>query len=263
MENATKALLIAAGVLLSIMILSLIVVFWDQMSAYFSAQHDAVIIKQIVEFNKKFDNYNGKTIRGSELLSVINRVVDYNNSEHDMIGYEPIIIEINFLGHQSDFLYNSDASNIDVIFKQGKITNKTGEPGKSDDTEIRTISLLLGNLISNSNTDGIPNITEKRLQELTAEISNIVDADNPKWTDDEKKAYEQKRDRTIKRILRYEELTDEDIDKVINAVKQYYQLMHFKRALFDCKEVRYNTENNRVNYIYFEARISEGHIESE
>ena len=34
-------------------------------------------IKQLVEFNNKFTNYNGKTIRGNELISIMNRIIDY------------------------------------------------------------------------------------------------------------------------------------------------------------------------------------------
>ena len=38
MENATKALLIAAGMLLVVMLLSLLMTFWDNVSGYFTVQ---------------------------------------------------------------------------------------------------------------------------------------------------------------------------------------------------------------------------------
>ena len=62
MENASKALLIAAGVMLAIMLLSVIFIFGNQMASYFSEKHDAKMIEQLVEFNNKFQNYDGKTI---------------------------------------------------------------------------------------------------------------------------------------------------------------------------------------------------------
>ena len=84
MENITKALLIAGGVLFAILILTLLVIFHNQLSAYYTEQHDAKMVEQVTEFNNKFDNYNGQTIRGNELISVMNKVVDYNRTYSDM-----------------------------------------------------------------------------------------------------------------------------------------------------------------------------------
>ena len=63
MENATKALLIAAGVLIGIIILSMLLLGYNQISNYYQQQSDNLSLKQIVELNKKFTNYDGKTIR--------------------------------------------------------------------------------------------------------------------------------------------------------------------------------------------------------
>ena len=66
MENITKALLITAGVLIAIMLLTLIVGFGSQISAYFTNQHKAKMVEQTVEFNNRFENYNiWKTLRES------------------------------------------------------------------------------------------------------------------------------------------------------------------------------------------------------
>ena len=66
MENATKALLIAAGVLIGIIILSMLLLGYNQISNYYQQQSDNLSLKQIVELNKKFTNYDGKTIRGND-----------------------------------------------------------------------------------------------------------------------------------------------------------------------------------------------------
>lgn len=60
MENATKALLIAAGVLIGIIILSMLLLGYNQISNYYQQQSDNLSLKQIVELNKKFTNYDGK-----------------------------------------------------------------------------------------------------------------------------------------------------------------------------------------------------------
>ena len=51
MENATKALLIAAGVLIGIIILSMLLLGYNQISNYYQQQSDNLSLKQIVELN--------------------------------------------------------------------------------------------------------------------------------------------------------------------------------------------------------------------
>ena len=72
MENATKALLISVGVLIGIILLSALVLGYNQISSYYQEQSDTIDIKQMVELNKKFTNYESRTVRGNEMLSVIN-----------------------------------------------------------------------------------------------------------------------------------------------------------------------------------------------
>ena len=51
MENATKALLIAAGVLIGIIILSMLLLGYNQISNYYQQQSDNLSLRQIVELN--------------------------------------------------------------------------------------------------------------------------------------------------------------------------------------------------------------------
>jgi len=210
---------------------------------------NATIIKQTVEFNKKFDNYKGKTIRGSELLSVINRIVDYNNTEAGLYNYDRVIITVDLKNHEKDLLYTGYSG--EQLFS-ATITNAV------NDNEIRRISNLSGSLTSTS--AGIPNITELKLQKLTSEIANIVEIDS--YSGDAQTVYKEKIDKTIKTILKNklsnnEELTATEINNVVDAVKKYYQLQQFKRAMFECKRVSYNTENGRVNNISFEVKLND------
>ena len=46
MENVTKALLIAAGILFAVLILSLLAMFGGQLSGYYAEQHNSKIIEQ-------------------------------------------------------------------------------------------------------------------------------------------------------------------------------------------------------------------------
>lgn len=235
MENITKALLITAGVLMAIMLLTLLIIFWGQMSGYFTEKHDAKIIEQTVEFNNRFENYNGQTVRGNEIISVMNRVIDYNNTAAGIEEYDPVTIEIDLKSHNNDisFKYNtSDSSIFASNLLNGKISNADG-----NDSRLINIANLSTELVNNS---GINKLNDTKLQKLSASISIIMDDSEPDY-----------RARTLKNILGYEVNDPITINRIKNATKQYYQYMQFKRAMFECTDVKYNTTNGRVNYIEF------------
>ena len=54
MENSTKAIIIAGGMFILIMVITLLVVFGRSLSSYMQGQHDKEIVKQVTEFNNKF-----------------------------------------------------------------------------------------------------------------------------------------------------------------------------------------------------------------
>lgn len=251
MENATKALLIAAGVFLAIMILAMLVMFGGEVASYFSEKHEATVLQQLVEFNNKFVNYNGQTIRGNELISVMNRVIDYNNYQSEMVGYERIIITVDLKGHENEFKYRNESSS-NLLFS-GDISNI------GNDYEIKRVSELSGNLTSGA-VAGIPGLTEAKLQQMSSRIEYIVDDAEAL----DKQAYEIERNQILTKILRYN--PDEkgvDIDDIKQATYLYYQLTKFKSAMFDCTNVLFNEENGRVNRMTFEVVEENGSIKFE
>lgn len=100
MENASKALIMAGGMLLAILIVSLLVYAWSLFSKYQSSQDDLVNIEDTAKFNEQFTNYQRDKVKGYEILSLANKVTDYNyrKSESDRTNdenYVPITIVIN------------------------------------------------------------------------------------------------------------------------------------------------------------------------
>ena len=243
MENITKALLIAGAILIIVMLLSAVMIFWNNMSGYFTEKHEAKMVEQLVEFNNRFANYNGQTIRGNELISVINRIIDYNNYQSGIEGYDRVIITIDLKGHGNELKYNGETGS-NAIF-QGNISNET------DDNEIKTVANTSNRLTTES---GISGITDTRLQKMSAQIANIVD-DNI-GDSDEKSEYIRYRKELLKEILKYE-VSDTDISKIKTATYQYYQFTQFKRAMFKCKGISYNQENGRVNKMEFEVVLGD------
>ena len=80
MENASRALIIAGGILISIIILTALVLLFNQLGGAYSEESASLTIEQIEEYNRRFNIYNVTDgLYGSELLSLANLIVDYDN----------------------------------------------------------------------------------------------------------------------------------------------------------------------------------------
>lgn len=271
MENASKALLIAAGMLLAVMLLSLLFVFWDNVAGYFTAQHDATMLKQLIEFNNKYQNYDGKTIRGNELVSIMNSIVDYNNYQSDMEGYEPIKIKISFkdetgVNHDEEMEYGNENVVEDLIpdSYNGIIKNYTNEADTTiNDTIIEKIAETSSRLVSHPDFSSITGLTDTKLQKMSANIEHIVDDEDDVDVvdrDEYLEEYIKYRQQLLTRILGAKNVKAEDdsgysqwIGKIKSATYHYYQYTMFKRAMFECTKVSYNETNGRVNKMEFQV----------
>ena len=96
MENASKALIIAGGVLIAILVISLLVYFYSSLKNLQAANYSVDISEQMAEFNKQYDVYYRNNIYGSELLSLTNKVVDYNTKYREDDGYTKLDLEVIF-----------------------------------------------------------------------------------------------------------------------------------------------------------------------
>ena len=95
MENATKALLIAAGVLIGIIILSMLLLGYNQISNYYQQESDNLSLRQIVELNKKITNYENAKKVLKEIKLEIPEVPDINEiSKFSIKRDEKILKEI-------------------------------------------------------------------------------------------------------------------------------------------------------------------------
>lgn len=236
MENAAKALLIAAGMFFTILIISLLVIRYNQVSSYYEEKNKLTEIEQTQKINDSFQNYHGNEIRGNELISILNRIVDYNNLQADMQGYQRIIINVNLLGHADELAYDGNAT---LFGSDGNISNR------SNDNEIRNLAEASINLTASAKTK-IEGLTELKLQKMSENAHYIV-LENP--TEEEKIERAQK----LTRILGYTVEKNDNVNNIIDAVKKYEQLKNFKKAMFKCTEVLYDTNTGRVNGMRFTA----------
>lgn len=96
MENASKALLIAGGVLIAILILSVLVVTINIISSNQKAKEQAIVTKQLVEFNQKWEAYNKKVLYGTDIITVMNKAIQHNNNYNVEMSRYYINITIKF-----------------------------------------------------------------------------------------------------------------------------------------------------------------------
>ena len=271
MENSTKAIIIAGGMFILIMVITLLVVFGRSLSSYMQGQHDKEMVKQVTEFNNKFANYQGTELRGNELISVLNRVIDYNALEAGEYGYDPVLVEIDLVDRNAlDSVIKFNSTDENFLFKKNvsKIKNS-----KDSDEALKTISqkgtTILSNYSKENDANYIPKLTDTKLQKLSAEISNIVqEQDNSSWLDgydgNRIAVYNRTRAKKLTSILGY--TVDEDgtcavnNKNILNAVKkatlEYYQYTQFKRIMFKCTSIEYSQDTGRINKMSFEVKTT-------
>ena len=92
MENASRALIIAGGMLIAMLIVSLLVWGFNSISTYKREQAETELREQIIEFNKKFEAYNKTTVRGYQMISLANLASDINMRYTEENGYRPVEI---------------------------------------------------------------------------------------------------------------------------------------------------------------------------
>ena len=90
MENATKALGIAGGILLALLVVGLIVFGWNRITGYQTEQEKVAKLAQTADFNKEFESYNKSVIRGYQLVSLANLANDTNTRYSSIDGFTPI-----------------------------------------------------------------------------------------------------------------------------------------------------------------------------
>ena len=259
MENITKALLIAAGVLIAIILTTLLVIGYNQISGYYQEQSNVTEVKQIIEMTKKFTNYDGREIRGNEMLSVINMVVDYNNwvKENSNQGYKELVLNISFKNVQSysnttkyDEFHIIDG--IDYLIPKNLqnncITNKPNDKLKIFSTRVSDLvnSLSQNSLITNNSVK-----VEGTLQTLSANVHNInVWLNKTDNTNNDNSKMASLLDSILKTNLNSDNPDDvkrnlnnakNNIQDIMNIAAKYYEIMQFKRAYFKCEGDNGNT----------------------
>ena len=87
MENASKALEMAAGVMLGVLILTLIAYFFTSISSWPEEQEDEKKAEQIAKFNLEYEVYDKKGMYGSDVISCLTKAENNNKKYYEGGGF--------------------------------------------------------------------------------------------------------------------------------------------------------------------------------
>jgi len=86
MENASKALLIAGGVLLAIIIITMFLSMYGQIKGMEEAKEEKIKLEQLHAFNAQYEAYDKHIMYGADVITLSNKVDEHNlNNPYEQI----------------------------------------------------------------------------------------------------------------------------------------------------------------------------------
>lgn len=278
MENASKALLIAGGILMVMMIIGLLAFSWSKITDFYNKDNEFAEMKNVSKFNLQFTNYQRDKVYGYELISLANRVADYN-MRYSTVGkndenYNPISMKFTMTKEQADQLQFNDFI---------KIPNIDGKIQKISTTKLFRYTEYVQSQSSNQIVEQIFNraINTEEIYGNSTIATKLAKSINSLILSDEQLKYnEENRNMsrwnswtnsliTYNRIVNKKNRIDFDdtnqesiadayekmIDTLLNDanIMQYYEYYQFKRGIFECGEndIKYDSVTGRVSSISF------------
>lgn len=251
MENASRALIMAGGMLLAILIISLLIYAWSLFSKYQSSQEELSNIEDTAKFNGQFTNYDRKSVQGYEILSLVNKVIDYNYRKSSAEGakndykYKPITIVINF----------GSSDNMKKITKDG--TNRVFTASSYSYTQSNTVNTFksiideMGNIekryggadYATKIAKGIDGIILSE-EQLEQNRNKNID-DETSWNNAVKKFNANSNNTKVN--------SKDGLLQEKDYMYKYYEYMQFKRALFDsvASSIEYDNQTGRITKMEF------------
>lgn len=103
MENASRALIIAGSVLISLLVIAAAVFMFNQLSDLRQTQENAQMEDKLQSFYSNLDTYIEANKRGSDILSLANLIDDFNErragqneNKYGNEGYDPISLRVHY-----------------------------------------------------------------------------------------------------------------------------------------------------------------------
>ena len=122
MENASKAIIMAGGILIGVIILSLLIWTFRPMGDVFEEQGEALSEEQLEKYNRQFNTFD-KSLYGSELLSLKNLLEDYNKrilegAGQKYIAENEISVTVRLYNYTAEELLDNSGNTIRTDYKK-------------------------------------------------------------------------------------------------------------------------------------------------
>lgn len=229
MENASKALIMAGGILIALLVIGALVLMFNQLSYYQRTETDSEKTQQLADFNKEYLKYTYDDIKGYELISLVNKVIDYNIKEEvgNSVDYtKKITVVINMKEFKSKY----GVKNITSLFTKDTYTINNSNTIFSAD---------LNNFRSMENT-----YTLSAMNKLSANYDTLKQAKA-----ENQNSYETK----IKEIVGKVVKNNSGNTISLTEIEQYREYSEFKSSTFKPENVEYHN-NGQVKQLSFEFK---------
>lgn len=229
MENASKALIMAGGILIALLVIGALVLMFNQLSYYQRTETDSEKTQQLADFNKEYVQFTYDDIKGYELISLVNKVIDYNIKEEvgNSVDYtKKITVAINMKGFKSKY----GVKNITSLFTKDTYTINNSNTIFSED---------LNNFRSMENT-----YTLSAMNKLSANYDTLKQAKA-----ENQNSYETK----IKEIVGKVVKNNSGNTISLTEIEQYREYSEFKSSTFKPGNVEYHN-NGQVKQLSFEFK---------
>ena len=225
MENAQKALTIAGGLLIALMVLSVVFFMIQEAASRNKTLEEIQTTEQRAAFNAEYEAYQKNLMYGTDVISCINKAISNNKTYDD---YEPAQIDIFFTINSalSESVKVYHLENVNGKVKEKAYINGEGPGGyATNDKNPNKPEIKTNEDLFSSYTAGTYRLKERRSDMVTLMGLDLqYRIDNPKKSEGEKWTY----------YLKTTALSD------------------FKSRKFKCTEISYSNDTGRVNCLKFE-----------
>ena len=256
MENASKALIIAGEVLISIIIISALVLMFNNLTSYQKVKEQNEQENEVIQFNARYEAYNREDVRGNELYSLINRVVDYNErkttqgTEGQEFAYEPITITVNLKSEdgkdQTSFAYDG----ILRIFTKKQVPSSYFTINATNNTFKNLFKNHVFEIETNYGRESIANLTNSltRIFIEDAQFREYLESDinKAKQVIYNYNSYAKEALSVENSKLESSWKSLDEQSEIRKDVYTYYEYLQFTRAHFKCINVKYNKGTGRI-----------------
>ena len=255
MENASKALIMAGGVLLTMLVVSLVIYAWNVFSDYYKYQDSLENIDDVAKFNLQFVNYDRQDVAGYELISLTNKVADYNSRYSNLpdnksnIHTNPISITIKLI--ESGYVNNVNALKQKLTYSGDKLRLFTYNSGTYVQSSVKNDIENTINIASTIETQlGDEKTASKVARSMDALLRDDFSIDLNVQNDEKKSRVELYNSiipngspfKITVNGTDYRTAYDVMQNKIkgSNGILAYYEYYQFKKGIFKCSNVQYD-----------------------